>query len=181
MIVRPSREWPVIAAEPTSRRAILLGYVVPLAALGPVFTIGFVATHGDSVGTGVLSAVLQFSFEIVNIFVIAFVADALVKAFGGAKDSVAAFKWVSYASTPRWLGSVLVVVPYAGPPLLIALMLYSIYVLYLGAAPDMRVAPGKGAAFTLTVLLVYVLAELGVAVLLGSLLGIVSGIGGFVG
>ena len=36
IVLQPKAEWPVIDAEPTTIRDIYMGYVLPLAAIGPV-------------------------------------------------------------------------------------------------------------------------------------------------
>ena len=36
ILMTPKQEWPVIDAEPLNVRELLLGYVLPLAAIGPV-------------------------------------------------------------------------------------------------------------------------------------------------
>jgi hypothetical protein len=36
IILRPTTEWPVIAAEPSSLGGLYTGYVAPLAAINPI-------------------------------------------------------------------------------------------------------------------------------------------------
>ena len=40
--LRPQLEWPVIAAEPVSFAGLFMGYIAPLAAIGPIaLVIGY--------------------------------------------------------------------------------------------------------------------------------------------
>src|SRR6266704_1281620 len=39
ILLKPNAEWPVIAAETTSTGKLYTGYIVPLAAIGPIASI----------------------------------------------------------------------------------------------------------------------------------------------
>jgi hypothetical protein len=157
MITQPALEWPAVAAEPATTGSILQGYVIPLALIGPVCNLvsTFAFLH-RSIVFAVAAAALTFVLEIVGVFAVAFIADALAPSFGGAKDSLASFKWVAYSSTARWVAGVLQLVPIAGPLLILVASIYSLYVLYLGVVPVMKIAPDKAAGFTIVVVVAYI-------------------------
>ena len=173
MIARPAQEWTVVAAEPTSVQAILRGYVVPLAIIQPVCTLaGALIFQHPPIVFACASAVLLFALEIVSVFVVAFVAENLASTFGGVNDKVAAFKWVAYAFTARWLGGVFTFFPWFGWLILLVATLYSFYLLLLGAPPVMRVAPERAAGFTVLVVVASIVVGLVVQLAVKFALGI---------
>lgn len=68
IIVSPDTEWPVIAAETTPARDLILGYVLPLAAIGAIagfiggsivgMTMPYVGTYRVPIVSGLLGVVL---------------------------------------------------------------------------------------------------------------------------
>ena len=172
MILTPATEWPVVAAEPATASSILSGYVVPLALITPICSLisSFVFLH-RSIVFALVSAVITFVLEIVAVYVLAFIADALAPSFGAQKDPVAAMKWVAYSSTPSWVAGVFQLIPVFGGLIAIVGALYALYVLYLGAVPVMRVAPDKAVGYTLVVIVIdivlYFLIGMCVALLMG--------------
>lgn len=156
LILRPNAEWAAIAAEPSSRRAILFEYVLPLVAAGALVTIEYNLVQMKR-GPAIGSAVFQIVVYVVNVYLVAWLADLLVKRFGGVKDPLAAFKWVAYASTPMWLAQLGFLIPNAqiADAILCAGLGFSGYLLFLGANADMHVPPGRSVWFTLSVIALY--------------------------
>ena len=112
IILTPKDEWAKIAAEGTPQGDILKGYVLPLAAIGPV--AGFIG--GQVFGYGALgfsykpglvwslsTAIITFVLSIVAVFVLTFIADQLAPKFGGVSNRAQAFKLVAYSYTASWL------------------------------------------------------------------------------
>jgi hypothetical protein len=173
MIAQPAQEWPVIAAESGSITDVLRGYVVPLALIGPVLSLaGAVIFSHESVLVAMTAAVLEFILEIVAVFVVAFIAAAVAPSFGGTADRLAAFKWVAYSSTARFVAGIFLVLPVFGRLIVLVASLYSLYTLYLGTVPVMRVATEKAAGFTIVVVLVYIVAIAIVTFLVTALLAL---------
>jgi hypothetical protein len=173
MIAQPAREWPSIAAEPGSTTSILRGYAVPLAIIGPMFGLaGVLIFQHQSILYAIVGAVLEFILEIVALFVVAFIADVVSPSFGGSRDPVAAFKWVAYASTARWLCGIFLILPFFGRLIVLVGSLYSLYTLYLGTAPVMRIAADRAAGFTVVVIVAYILVIAVVTIVLGLLLAL---------
>jgi hypothetical protein len=173
MITQPALEWPAVAAEPATTGSILQGYVIPLALIGPVCSLvsTFAFLH-RSIVFAVALAALTFVLEIVGVFAVAFIADALAPSFGATKDSLASFKWIAYSSTARWVAGVLQLVPIAGSFLIIVASFYSLYVLYLGAVPVMKIAPDKAAGFTIVVIVAYIVVIGILSVCVGALIAL---------
>ena len=168
IIVRPAAEWPVIAIEPISPATLYTGYIIPLAAIGPVcaFLSSVVFTHRPVFG--VIVAVLSFVLELIYVFVAAVIAQSLAPSFGGIADRLAALKWIAYAYTPRWVAGIFNLIPILGPLLVLVSSLYSLYVLYLGTVPMMRVPQEKAIG--------YVVVTIVCIIVIGIVLGVVIGL-----
>ena len=46
ILIRPREEWPVVAAEETTARDLYIGYIIPLAAIGPIASFVVLAVFG---------------------------------------------------------------------------------------------------------------------------------------
>lgn len=166
IILTPKDEWARIATESTSQGDVLRSYVLPLAAIGPVasFIGGQVFGYGAfgfSYKPGLVSAlstaVVSYVLSIVGVFVLAFIVDFLAPKFDGTSNRLAAFKLVAYSYTAGWLAGVFGLIPSLG--FFSLLGLYSLYLLYTGATPMMKVPQDKAAGFTaVTIVCAIVLA-----------------------
>jgi hypothetical protein len=95
--LKPNAEWPVIEAETTSTRDLMIGYVAPLAAIAPIAsfvggvfigrTIPFIGTYHVPLGTGLTLAVVTYALSLVGVFVLSLIISALAPSFGGQKSS----------------------------------------------------------------------------------------------
>ena len=170
ILLSPSSEWPVVAAESTSARAIYLGYVAPLVAIGVVATfighsvigipllgrVGIVASFGH--------AILSFLLSFLGVFLIALIVDLLAPTFGGQRDPLAALKVTVYSFTPAWVAGVVNVIPMLGILAIIAAF-YGLYLLYLGLPVLMRCPQPKSIGYTI----VTVLCAIVMAMVIGAL------------
>ncbi|MGZ3299026.1 MAG: Yip1 family protein, partial [Asticcacaulis sp.] len=86
ILLKPAETWDVIAAEPSTIRSIFTGYVVPLAAVGPVCgAIGMsligVGMFGISYQTpwlwSIASAIVMYICALIGVYVEALIIDAL--------------------------------------------------------------------------------------------------------
>jgi hypothetical protein len=182
----PAAEWLVIAPEITDMPALYKGYVMPLAAIGPIASfIGF-SVIGASVGFGgyfrvpilfgLMSAVVMYVLSLVSIWVISLIINGLAPNFGGEKSPMQAFKLAAYASTPAYLAGIFHIVPALGILALLA-SIYSLYVLYLGTMPLMRVPAPRAVGYTAVVVLCAVV----LMIVVGAVVGAVGhfGLGGY--
>ncbi|MBD5635947.1 MAG: YIP1 family protein [Candidatus Eremiobacteraeota bacterium] len=177
IIIRPKLEWPVIAMEPATPASLYTSYIIPLAAIGPIFSFLSYALflHHPIVGAAI--AALSFVLELAYVFVAALIAQALASSFDGANDRIEALKWIAYSYTPRWVAGIALVIPIFGALLLLVASIYSLYVLYLGVGPTMRVPPEKSVGYVVVVILCLILvgfvvgaivAAVGAAVMLSA-------------
>jgi hypothetical protein len=142
----PQTEWPVIAAEPTNVPSLFKGYVIPLAAIGPVCSwlgqslIGVTTPFGSyrqPLVTGLVVAVLIYAAALAGVFINTVVIEWLAPKFKSVGTRTDALKMVAYASTPGWIAGVLGLIPLLGILGVLA-GLYGIYLFYLGLPHVMK-------------------------------------------
>jgi hypothetical protein len=179
IILTPRDEWPKIALEATPQGDILRGYVLPLAAIGPMAS--FVGSQvfgyglfGFSYRPGMLwslsNAVLSFVLAIVSVFVLAVIADLLAPKFDGVSNRANAFKLVAYGYTASWVAGVFGLIPALF--IFSFLGLYSLYLIYTGATPLMKVPQEKALGFTA----VTILCAIVLAIIVAPIASMISGL-----
>ncbi len=151
IVVRPFATWRAIAAEPISLGALVAGYALPLALVGPIATfaarrlvgvrIGNVI-YRSSVGEAFAQAAFSFVLVIAGLFLVAAIVALLAPAFGARRSAGDAFRVATFAYTPVWLAGVFVLLPAFGFVQLLALA-YEIYLLHAGLATVMGVGRAK--------------------------------------
>jgi hypothetical protein len=166
IILTPKEEWPKIAIETTSQSDILKGYVLPLAAIGPVASLiggqvfgygAFGFSYRPGLVAAIVTAVVSYVLSIVALFVMMLIVDALAPKFGGVSNRLNAFKLVAYSYTASWLAGVFGLIPSLA--FFALLGVYSLYLLYTGATPLMKVPQDKAGGYTaVSVLCAFVLA-----------------------
>ena len=164
LILTPAAEWDRIAGEPASIRSLYVPYVLILAAIGPVCTmIGYAIFGYPMLGrvthTGVFSligtAVVSYALNLLGVFLMALIIEAVSPYFGGVKDRMSAFKVAAYFPTAWWLADVFNLFP----PLAILSIVgfYSLYTLYVGLPKLMKAAEDKAVLFTVVVIIVAII------------------------
>lgn len=184
ILLTPKTEWPVIAAETTSQKDLMLGYVLPLAAFAAVmaFLSSYVVSmmFGSFLHMGIMwalvGALYRFIMAFVTVVVMAFIVDALAPSFGGTKNMQQATKVVAYAFTAAWVGSVFTIIPILGWLLYIIAALYCLYLLYLGLPVLMKNPEDKTIGYAAVVIIVGIV----VSVVIGMIGGMMTA-GGMVG
>ncbi len=153
IILAPTNEWPVIAAEPNDATGLYLGYAVPLAAASALASfiglsmIGRMLGYAGGFGWALSASVMGFIFSMISIFAISKLAAFLAPKFGGVADDGAALKLVVYANTPGWVASLFFIIPPLG--FLAILGLWGVYVFWLGVGPLLRVPEDKKFTYVL--------------------------------
>ena len=157
ILLKPSETWDVIADDTDSFQAVFTGYVMPLAAIGPVCR----AIGGSLVGTGgyggsrvawlwsILAGVIDYALSLGMVCVLALVINALAPSFDGRKDRLRAFKLAAYAGTAGYLAGIVGLVPILWPLGLIGL--YNIYLVYAGLPWLMRNPAARSLVYTAVV------------------------------
>ncbi|WP_443748702.1 Yip1 family protein [Asticcacaulis solisilvae] len=177
ILLKPSATWDEIAAEPSSIKSIYMGYVVPLAAIGPVAqAIGLtvfginaiIVSYRVPLLWAVSQAIVAYVLTLVMVYVQALIIEALAPNFGGTKDRLNAFKVSAYSWTAAWVAGIFGILPMLG--ILGILGFYSLYLMYRGLPKLMKAPEDKAVAYTAVVVIVTIV-----------LAAIVFGISGAVG
>lgn len=163
VLTQPTRAWEVIDGEATTVRDLYLGYACILAAIGPVAgLIGRVVFQFAVFGflSALADAIIAYALNLALVFVVAMVTDAMAPSFDGQKNQVQAFKSIVYGCTAAWVGGVFSIVPELARVGTVLGVLYSLYLLWLGAPKLMKVPPEKALGFTFGVLLAFVVSRI---------------------
>lgn len=174
ILLSPKTEWPVIAGEPTSIKALYTGYAMILAAIPQAATFIGSQIFGVSVlgitirqpFMGALSsAVVGYVLSLVLLAVLALIIENLAPTFGGVKDRVAAFKVAIYSYTAGWIAGILMLFPGLWGMAMLA-SLYGFYLLYTGLPVLMKAAQEKALAYTAATVII--------AIVLGFIITLVT-------
>lgn len=175
ILMSPRTEWQVIEAEPTTPAQLYTGYIVPLAAIGPIaqligysvfgISVPFMGTYRVPIGSAITSALVSYVLSLAAIYVLALIIDGLAPKFNGQRSQIQALKVAAYSSTASWVAGIFHLVP--GLRLLTILGLYSLYLLYLGLPIVMKAPMEKAMAYTAVVILA--------AIVLFMVIGVVAG------
>jgi len=145
ILVSPRAEWPKIAEEPATTQSIYTGYVLILAAIGPI------AVAIITGGLGFVFAIVGYLIALVMTFVLAFIVDALAPSFGGQKDFVGSLKLVAYSCTALWIAGIFRLIPFLGGIIGLIGLIYTFYLFYLGAPVLKKCAAEKAVGYTAVV------------------------------
>jgi Yip1 domain/Deuterolysin metalloprotease (M35) family len=167
ILLSPSTEWPIIAAESGSVADIYTKYAIPLALIPAIASFLAFGVFGysfgplsmkTSIGSALVTAVLTFVLSLVMLYVIAWIVNALAPTFDGQKNAFNAFKLVAYSYTASFLAGALVLIPYIGM-LSFLVGLYSLYLLYTGLPVLMKNPPAKTMAYFVVSMLCGIVAS----------------------
>jgi len=156
---KPKEEWPIIATESSSVSSIMSGFVVPLAAIGPICSfiqsLVFTSAIGfhPSIGLSFAGMIVHYVIVLVGVIVTAFIVDKLAPTFQSSGGMVQALKLVAYSQAPVWVAGVLNLIPFLGI-LVIFVGLYCLYIVYLGFTPVMKTPPDKVIPYLVVVIIV---------------------------
>lgn len=177
ILLKPKEEWARIDTEPATVGGLMTGWVVPLAAIGPVAGLigGLVFGYGwggvtwrPSVMGAVTQAIIGYVLMLVSVFLLAKIIDVLAPNFGGQKNDVQAMKVAAYSSTAGYLAGAFNLVP-ALAILGVLLSLYGLYLLYLGLPRLMKAPQDKAASYTVVTVVAAILLFIVVATVTGAL------------
>ena len=161
LMLKPKDEWPAIDAEPMTVQGILLGWVAPLAAIGPaarliqgqVFPMSvFGVTWRPPLIGAIVTAVLTWALAIASTYVWALIIDALAPSFGGTKNQISALKAAAFSGTAAWICGIFGILPLLG--ILGILGLYSVYLFWVGGPILMKVPQDKAPGFIIVSIIV---------------------------
>jgi hypothetical protein len=161
LLLSPRTEWGVIDAESTTPAALYTGYVLPLAAIGPIaqvigysvfgISVPFLGTYRVPIGSAITNAILTYVLTLIATYLLGLIIDGLAPTFGAQRSPIQALKVAVYSSTAAWLAGVFALVPGLRP--LQILGLYSLYLLYLGLPMVMKAPRDKAPGYSVVVVL----------------------------
>jgi hypothetical protein len=151
ILLSPKEEWPKIAAEPATTQSLYVGYILILAAIGPIAVI--VRSLGFGIDVGVPLAIGLYVMTLVATLVVALVVDLLAPTFGGERNFVGSLKLVAYAYTAAWIAGIFRLIPTLGGIIGLLAGLYSLYTFYLGVTPVKKCPADKAVGYTIVVLI----------------------------
>ena len=180
ILMSPRTEWEVIDAEPTTPAQLYTGYIVPLAAIGPIaqligyavfgISVPFMGTYRVPIGSAITSALVTYVLSLAATYVLALIIDALAPTFSGQRSQTQALKVAAYSSTASWVAGIFHLIP--GLRLLSILGLYSLYLLYLGLPIVMKAPREKAVAYTAVVILAAIVLFMVIGVIASRFMGV---------
>ena len=154
MLLAPKNEWRHIAGERTTPRRLVVGYIAPLAVLTALIALlRFSFTARVPLAGAVAMAVLTLGFELMAVFVVALIINALASYFHGTHSPNQALKVTAYAATPLWVSCIFLPFPTLALPAQFLAGLYHIYLMYLGLEVLMRSPRDRALGYATTVVL----------------------------
>jgi hypothetical protein len=158
ILTNPRREWVEIDNEPLNAGELLVGYVLPLAAIGPIASIigwsafGFGGLFRLSMGTIIGLAITNYILTIIAVFVLAWVINMLAPQFNATQSMPQAIKVAAYSSTAAWVAGIFNILPALS--ILAAIGgLYSLYLCWIGLPILMKAPQEKATTYVIVVIL----------------------------
>ncbi len=151
IVTEPAHEWSSIAAEPATAMSVYTGWILMLAAIGPVAMLFGYSELGVSWALRV--AVSAYVTALVVPAVLALIVDVIAPSFGGERDYVASLKLVAYSCTVVWLAGILHLLGAFAQLVMWVVAVYALYTFFLGAPVLRKCSADKAIPFTLIVVL----------------------------
>jgi Yip1 domain len=169
ILLTPQTEWRIVDRETGDRTYLFTNYVAILTALPAVAAfIGF-SFAGLGVGYALIFGVFLYVVFCAGWYVEAIVVDALAPTFGAQRNMASAVKIATYSSTAFWIAGIVLLIPRIAVLMLLGAA-YSIYLLWLGLPPLMRVREARASAYAAIVVVVMFVIAIVVIVVLGMII-----------
>jgi hypothetical protein len=160
ILLTPKEEWARIEPEPATVQSLYVGYIMILAAIGPV------ALLLRSLGIGIILSIVSYVIALAVAYLMAMIVDVLAPTFGGEKNFIQSLKLTTYSYTAAWVAGIFQLLGVLAGIIGLLAAIYSFYTFYLGV-PTMKKCPqDKAAGYTIVV----VLCGIVLSVVLGGVL-----------
>lgn len=161
ILTTPKTEWPVIEAETTDVAKLYTGYIMILAAIGPIasligttmFAFGIL---GVSFTFAFATMIVSYAISLAATYVCALIVDKLAPTFDSKPSMIQALKLVAYASTAAWVAGAANIIPILGGLVALVGGIYTIYLMYLGLPVMMKTPEAKVVPYLIVSILVYI-------------------------
>jgi hypothetical protein len=181
ILLDPDTEWPIIADEPTTVAALYKDYVLILAAIPAVFgfvkgsligiEVPMIGTIWVGIGAGIAGMIISYAFSIAQVYVIAWIVDALAPTFAAQPNPLQALKLSAYAFTAAWVAGLGQIVPWVGALIALAGGFYSIYLFYLGLPVLTKCPRDQTMSYTIACIVAAIVFSLIASHVVGSITG----------
>jgi hypothetical protein len=163
ILLQPAATWKTIDGEFTNPAKLYRGWILPLAAIGPVcMAVGMVIfglriplvglTYRVPITTALTQGAVEYVLNVVVVFFLALVVNLLAPTFDGTKNSVQALKVAAYSSTAWWVAGAFYLIP-ALALVGVLVSLYSLYLLYAGLPVVMKAPRDKAVGYVVVVVI----------------------------
>jgi hypothetical protein len=166
ILLTPKTEWPKVAEEVETTQSIYVGYVMILAAIGPIATVLRGGVVAMTVGA------VTYAITLVVIYLLALIIDALAPNFGGEKNFIQSLKLIAYSHTVAWVAGIFHLLPFLGGVIGLLAAIYAFYTFYLGAPVLKKCTEDKAVAYTIVVALCAIVLG---ALITGSIMSVIVG------
>ncbi len=163
LLLQPKAEWPIIEAERPTTVELYTGYVMILAAIGPVASLIGMSVFGINVPfvgrirtplvQGITTGLVSYGLSLAMLYVLSRIIDWLAPRFGGRRDPAQAMKVAAYGCTAAWLGGLFSLLPALSVFGLLA-GLYTLYLLYTGLPVLMKSSPDRSLGYVGSIVVV---------------------------
>lgn len=181
IILTPKTEWDKVSAETPNNQGIIVGYVIPLVAIGAIaafigwgfigksYGAGFISYKAVGVGLGIRYALIALISGVVGTLLTAFVVDALAPTFKSEKDFGRSLQLAAYSFTPGWVAGVFNILPSLA---IIASLagLYGLYIMYLGLPKLKKTPQDQVTGYFVVSLITMIVATFVIALILAKIL-----------
>ena len=174
ILFKPRPAWGTISQENRTLRQMMVGYVIPLAALAStVAMVGWTFIGVDNVFVqlkgirwGLYELVEKFLVFTLTILIVIFVLDLLAPFFKSQRNINKSAELVSYSCTPGLVGALLAIIPSIG---FIGYLfgVYGFYLWWLGLEPMKQTPEDKQIPYLITSILLIIVVFAVLANLLG--------------
>jgi len=175
ILTNPRQEWVGIDNEPLNLSELLVGYILPLAAIGPIASIIGWSAFGMgglirlSIGTLIGFAITNYILTIVGVFVLAWIINALAPQFGATQSMPQAIKVAAYSSTAAWVAGIFNLFPALA--ILAAIGgLYSLYLCWLGLPILMKAPAEKATTYVIVVIVAIIVVYMVIGMIAGRMM-----------
>jgi len=169
LLMNPKVTWETIKLEKTDIKRLFTGYLLILAAIGPICrligqsVVGLNWSRGLGYripfGSGLIHAIFSYIIFLVSIYILAIVVNALAPQFASKKNMDQALKLCVYFPTAAMVGGVFYIIPALGILGFLA-SLYSLYLLYIGLPVMMGTPQQKVLGYFITIMVVSIILML---------------------
>lgn len=184
ILLTPKTEWLTIDGENDDHQKVLTTYLLIIALIPAICSfvgyglIGYkvLGVKVGTVGLGLKQAISQYLSIIIGAYATAYAFNFFAEKYGAVKNFNKAFQLAAYCYTAICVGGFFYIIP--GLRWIASLAsIYSLYLLYIGLKPMMKVPEEKNTSYFVIAFLAMAAVVILLSIVLGAILGIGSALG----